>query len=735
MRRLVFVASVIVLAVIAAFPIPSNAGQIWTDANGDGLPDAPGTFVASAGDVVSVDLWIDSQSFAWTNYLLYVEWAAGCFSYVSGEYTVSGGTNFPIDTFSHPSGIGFGGFEYGLQGVTAIASLSLRAMTGGVCCVTPIIDPDNAYGVFSQLGTDTDFVLFTSNPNSCWTVASVPEACCFPDASCAFLTPEDCAAAGGTAQGRGTTCGALVCDPPLPRGACCIPDGSCTSPVTPSECITLGGVYQGNGTDCGSVNCPVSTGACCYSSGVCVSPISATECATGGGTYQGDGSSCATVVCPGPEGACCFNDATCQMLPAAACADARGDFRGEGSSCANVDCIPPEGACCLPSGSCALQTEFACVANGGMYQGDFILCQNVECQLPGECPPGTPGDAFDAPLPSWAMASALREVIVAKGPGASNRASDARAKGTDGDDISTALTIGALPFNDVGNTCGFNDDYDEVCPFTGSTSSDVVYKYTPTAFERGTFSLCNSSYDTKIYVYENTVGNLIACSDDACTDPFGNPFRSRVDCVRMVAGNTYYIVIDGYFGDCGDYCLNASLSSGCGAECAPDNCPPGSTLEGEPVCFDGYVDSYNAGCSTVPPSFRVLPYSSEIRVCGQSGTYVRDGEVYRDTDWYEMDNPVAQAVRVRLCASFDAELICVDGNSGCSVVLCSDAGVRDTYSACTYWGPPGANRFFVAPLEFFNVACGSPYELTIETGGGTNAIEPTSWGRIKGLFK
>jgi len=30
-------------------------------------------------------------------------------------------------------------------------------------------------------------------------------------------------------------------------------------------------------------------------------------------------------------------------------------------------------------------------------------------------------------------------------------------------------------------------------------------------------------------------------------------------------------------------------------------CPPGALQEGEPICQDGYVDSYNCGCCGGPP--------------------------------------------------------------------------------------------------------------------------------------
>ena len=79
MKRFLTVA---VMAALVAFCSSANAGQIWTDGNGDGLPDGA-AFPATPSTNVTVGVWIDAQSFTWTNYLAYVEWNNGCFTYSS----------------------------------------------------------------------------------------------------------------------------------------------------------------------------------------------------------------------------------------------------------------------------------------------------------------------------------------------------------------------------------------------------------------------------------------------------------------------------------------------------------------------------------------------------------------------------------------------------------------------------------------------------------------------------
>jgi len=146
-----------------------------------------------------------------------------------------------------------------------------------------------------------------------------------------------------------------------------------------------------------------------------------------------------------------------------------------------------------------------------------------------------------------------------------------------GDTCATATVIGALPYFDTGETCSFMDDYDEICPWDAPGSSDVVYEYTPASDIAIDISLCDSAYDTKVYVYVGGCpGTLVACNDDACGD---DGYKSQLLGVSLTAGNTYYIIVDGYGGECGDYIIDVT-------EVVPPppgpNCPP-DTLFGQPA--------------------------------------------------------------------------------------------------------------------------------------------------------
>ena len=90
-----------------------------------------------------------------------------------------------------------------------------------------------------------------------------------------------------------------------------------------------------------------------------------------------------------------------------------------------------------------------------------------------------------------------------------------------GDNVESAIVISQIPSTVFGTTVGYNDDYDEVCPYSSSTSPDVVYSFTPESdIMEVTIDLCGEGnfYDTKVYVYEGAIGTLATTlsGDAAC---------------------------------------------------------------------------------------------------------------------------------------------------------------------------------------------------------------------------
>jgi hypothetical protein len=297
-----------------------------------------------------------------------------------------------------------------------------------------------------------------------------------------------------------------------------------------------------------------------------------------------------------------------------------------------------------------------------------------------------------------------------------------------GDNIGSATLIGALPFADGGNTCSYLNDYDEVCPYSGSTSPDVVYSYTPGSNQAVTVDLCASTYDTKVYIYQNVAGNLVACNDDVCGS---TTYMSRLVGVNLTGGQTYYIVVDGYFGDCGTYSLSITAAVPCVV-----TCPPNSQLEGE-TCFNGYTDNFNGGCNSTPNAFSTVTCNT---ICGKGGYYTTAGFGYRDTDWYRVTTAGSGVATVTVVAEFPVQLAVLANSCAPITLTCGSSFGADCVPASCTFNCGGTSVIFVSAQQGLTLTvCDLDYRLTIEgcgvPGCAPSATENTTWGNVKGLYR
>ena len=352
----------------------------------------------------------------------------------------------------------------------------------------------------------------------------------------------------------------------------------------------------------------------------------------------------------------------------------------------------------------------------------------------------TIASVFSLLLPSGPAFSADADLGNSLDRDAVQAAKDARTFGvpspvtqSGGEDIATATVIPSLPYLDSGSTCGYQNDYDATCPYTGSLSPDVVYRYTPANDTAIDVDLCNSSYDTKVYLYENTVGQLVACNDDECGS---DGFRSLLTLVPLTSGNTYYIVVDGYGGDCGEYDLTVVETIKCYSPC-----PPGGVDEGEGNCYAEYDDQYNGGCNSSPPVFTTIPCTSggsTVTICGRQGGFTYQDLDYRDTDWYEVPaelNP--DGLTVCLSAEYYQSFFAVL-QPDCEDIQIVDSAIPYCWERPCFDLPANAGYWiFVAVADWGpDVGCYWLYDLDI-TGSRCPpvSVEPASWGWIKGRYR
>ena len=206
-------------------------------------------------------------------------------------------------------------------------------------------------------------------------------------------------------------------------------------------------------------------------------------------------------------------------------------------------------------------TEY-CYYVSAVYDVDGVEtvseASNIACGTPEEWVAAAPSNLMSFPADEEVL-------LIWQGPGGGGGGGD----GTEGDNMDNPFVVTALPFSAEGTTVGFEDDYDEVCPYSNSASPDVVYMFTSSGATYD-FSLCtNTAYDSKIYILDangavvitdaTTYG--IACNDDACSTPsFTNPYVSELPGINLDAG-LYYVVVDGYGSNDGTYTLDINFSA------------------------------------------------------------------------------------------------------------------------------------------------------------------------------
>jgi len=174
MQRL-SIPAILALAVLIALPVAAliaptaaHAAEIWLDTDGDGLPQGSPLWAVDPGDEVTLDVWINSGSFSWTNYLVYLHLDTDCLSLSSADYVIRG-SNFPVDDFSDESAIGFGGLGFDASGSDLIARITLRVESPQGCCVKPLTEVvDDEESVWSQLGAGERYALFEETDGICF---------------------------------------------------------------------------------------------------------------------------------------------------------------------------------------------------------------------------------------------------------------------------------------------------------------------------------------------------------------------------------------------------------------------------------------------------------------------------------------------------------------------------------------------------------------------------------------
>jgi hypothetical protein len=300
-----------------------------------------------------------------------------------------------------------------------------------------------------------------------------------------------------------------------------------------------------------------------------------------------------------------------------------------------------------------------------------------------------------------------------------------------GDTIAEAIPI-TIPGTFVGTTTGYNANYDEMCPY-GGNAPDVVYSVTPATGVAMDFDLCYSSYDTKIFIYDEVM-NLIACNDDFHFDSPCFDYSSKLENVALQGGTTYYIIVTGYSNANGPYQLDITEYIPCVLDC-----PVGAQLENEPPLEDGYQDAFNGGCNSPEFDHPFQAITAPI-FCGVTGWYhSSSGLEQRDTDWFHIVIPAGGVLEITGDAEFATYMFELAPQDCENVAVAQDVIIGPCQEATmTITGEPGSLVWFWAgPTTFSPPANYQDNEynyvlyLNLEEPVAT---ERQSWTSVKSLF-
>lgn len=151
-----------------------------------------------------------------------------------------------------------------------------------------------------------------------------------------------------------------------------------------------------------------------------------------------------------------------------------------------------------------------------------------------------------------------------------------------GETCALATVIPSLPYCDSGTTSGHLHDYSANC-YAGF-APDVVYSYTPTANGVFSFSLCGSSYNTAMAIWNGCPGQggvLVRCSDNTCDND------ACCSGVTLQGGVQYFIIVDGgvIAPNSGAYVLHATTDQQCPQSTCEELCPyPSRDVEPNQTC-------------------------------------------------------------------------------------------------------------------------------------------------------
>ncbi len=270
-----------------------------------------------------------------------------------------------------------------------------------------------------------------------------------------------------------------------------------------------------------------------------------------------------------------------------------------------------------------------------------------------------------------------------------------------GYDACPGTYVDGVPYTDSGTTVGMNNDYNPITSCNFSNAPDVVYEFYPLVTQIYNISLEGSSYDC--YLHVNAGSGCPGSTQVGCNDDYFG-LQSFLS-LGLNAGELYYIIVDGYDINAGDYVL--TITDNCAIECQP-----GDVTECPEVLGDTGWDDCNGACNNGNgiPTWQNITLGQTV--CGRA--FAMGGG--RDTDSYRFTLAEPCSLRITLNSEFPTQLLIM--NDGCPWVdfpfFTQWAYTCSTVTYITSCLPAGSYNFWVGPNAFLGITEFREYRVQLE---------------------
>ena len=220
-----------------------------------------------------------------------------------------------------------------------------------------------------------------------------------------------------------------------------------------------------------------------------------------------------------------------------------------------------------------------------------------------------------------------------------------------GDSIQNPIEIATLPYSDTSSTasCFTNQ--------IGNSSADAFYQYivTDSCMISIDISLCNSSYDTYLRVYDNQLVQIDFNDDDCGT-------QSALLGFEVFIGDTLNIVVEGYTSNVGDYIIDITpnyapapvLTNQTNLVCAADTNGMATFNTGETTAT--YLWDANTGNQSDSTAINLAQGTYHITVTYPGGCVFMDSVEIISASPEMTSNPMV------------TDVLCFGGNDGTAVL-------------------------------------------------------------------